>query len=67
MADEGLSLQESKRRLLHTFEHDYLTRVLTESHGNVTQAALRAKKERRELGKLLRKHGLNAKDFARAV
>jgi transcriptional regulator with GAF, ATPase, and Fis domain len=63
--DEGLSLKESKRRLIDAFERDYLARIITESHGNVTKAALSARKDRRELGKLLKKHGLNAKDFAR--
>ena len=67
LEDGELSLKESKRRLLCTFEREYLTRVLTDSRGNVTQAALRAKKDRRELGKLLRKYGINAKDFARGA
>jgi DNA-binding NtrC family response regulator len=64
-ADERLSLKESKRRLIHAFERDYLARLITESRGNVTKAALFAQKDRRELGKLLKKYGLNAKDFAR--
>jgi two-component system response regulator GlrR len=64
-ADERLSFKESKRRLVHAFERDYLARVIAESGGNVTKAALAARKDRRELGKLLKKHGLNAKDFAR--
>ena len=63
--DSGLSFKESKRRLVDAFEREYLARVISESRGNVTKAALVAQKERRELGKLLKKHGLNAKDFAR--
>ena len=50
---------------MDAFEREYLARVIAESNGNVTKAALAAQKERRELGKLLKKHGLNAKDFAR--
>ena len=60
-----LSFKESKRRFVEAFEREYLARVIAESNGNVTKAALAAQKERRELGKLLKKHGLNAKDFAR--
>ncbi len=60
-----LSFKESKRRFVDAFEREYLARVIAESKGNVTKAALAAQKERRELGKLLKKHGLNAKDFAR--
>ena len=62
---ERLSFKESKRRFVDAFEREYLARVIAESGGNVTKAALAAHKERRELGKLLKKHGLNAKDFAR--
>jgi DNA-binding NtrC family response regulator len=62
---ERLSFKESKRRFVDAFEREYLARVIAESGGNVTKAAQAARKERRELGKLLKKHGLNAKDFAR--
>jgi len=62
---ERLSFKESKRRFVDAFEREYLARVIAESGGNVTKAALAAHKERRELGKLLKKHGLKAKDFAR--
>jgi DNA-binding NtrC family response regulator len=63
---ERLSFKESKRRLVDAFEREYLARVITESRGNVTRAAMAAQKDRRELGKLLKKHGLNARDFSRA-
>ena len=62
--DGRLSLKESKRRLVDAFEREYLARLIIESGGNVTKAAMFAQKDRRELGKLLKKHGLNAKDFA---
>ena len=67
VSGERLSLKESKRRVVLAFERDYLARLIAESGGNVTKAALAARKDRRELGKLLKKHGLNAKDFARVV
>ena len=66
-SEERLSLRESKRRLVEAFEREYLARLMVEFGGNVTKAALVAKKERREFGKLLKKHGLSAKDFARVI
>jgi DNA-binding NtrC family response regulator len=60
-----LSFKEGKRRIVDAFEREYLARVIAESQGNITRAALVAQKERRELGKLLKKHGLKAKDFSR--
>lgn len=48
----------AKARVIDTFERAYLTRLMLETKGNVTQAARRASKERRALGKLLKKHGI---------
>ena len=62
--DLSLSLKESKRRVVNAFERHYLTGLMRQSQGNVTHAALTAQKERREFGKLLKKHGINPKDFA---
>ena len=45
------------------FEKDYLSILMSESQGNVTQAAKRAGKERRALGKLLKKHGIDKRDY----
>ena len=47
---------EAKAQAIERFEREYLTRLLEESGGNVSQAARRAAKERRALGKLLKKH-----------
>ena len=55
-----------KRLAIATFERDYLIRLLLESRGNVTRAARAAGKERRGLGKLLKKHQLDPKRFASA-
>jgi DNA-binding NtrC family response regulator len=60
------SYQVLKRELITTFEHDYLVDLMTEHGGNVTHAARTAGKDRRELGKLLRKHGLDARAFRSA-
>lgn len=66
-AQQGLSKRQSfratKREVIELFERNYLTRLMSEHLGNVTQAALEAGKERRELGKLLKKYGLDPKLF----
>jgi DNA-binding NtrC family response regulator len=46
------------------FERDFLVRLLTQYRGNVSHAAHAAGKERRELGKLLKKHQLDLKAFS---
>ena len=45
------------------FEKDYLTRLIAEQEGNISQAARIAGKDRSDLGKLLKKHSLDAKVF----
>jgi DNA-binding NtrC family response regulator len=57
------SFKAAKREALETFEKDYLTRLMSEHQGNVSRAARAAGKERRNLGKLLKKHRLNPKLF----
>jgi DNA-binding NtrC family response regulator len=59
----GESLRLLKRRMVETFEHAYLTNLMRECRGNVTQAARVAGKERRDLGKLLRKYRIEPKTF----
>ncbi|MGC1297545.1 MAG: sigma-54 dependent transcriptional regulator [Alloacidobacterium sp.] len=57
------SFQAAKRLAVDTFERNYLVWIMSEHHGNVSHAAQAAGKERRDLGKLLKKHGLGAKEF----
>ena len=45
--------------VLEQFEQHYLSQLMARTHGNVSQAARLAGKERRAFGKLLKKHGLN--------
>jgi DNA-binding NtrC family response regulator len=49
---------EARDDALLRFERTYLERLMAASGGNVTQAARVAGKERRALGKLLKKHGI---------
>jgi two-component system, NtrC family, response regulator GlrR len=47
-----------KAQLLRSFEQEYLVHLMRDVRGNVTKAARIAGKDRRDLGKLLKKHGL---------
>lgn len=53
------SFNEAKNHAIDHFEQRYLTWLISSSKGNVTQAADKAQKERRALGKLLKKHDIN--------
>ncbi len=53
-----------KKISVDAFERDYLTRLLGMHHGNITHAAHAAGKDRRELGRLLKKHHLDPRTFA---
>ena len=57
------SYKAQKRRILDAFERHYLTRLMAEHGGNVTHAAVTAGKERRDLGKLLKRHGIDPRQF----
>jgi DNA-binding NtrC family response regulator len=54
-----LQFNEAKNHAVDHFEQSYLTWLISISKGNVTQAADKAQKERRALGKLLKKHAIN--------
>ncbi|WP_084226785.1 sigma 54-interacting transcriptional regulator [Nitrosospira sp. NpAV] len=49
----------AKSMVLEQFERHYLGQLMERTHGNVSQAARLAGKERRAFGKLLKKHGIN--------
>ena len=53
------NFKDAKTEFVSRFEKEYLTRLLDETDGNVTEAAKRAGKERRSLGKLIKKHGID--------
>ena len=59
-AGENQSFRTMKSRVVRRFEHDFLETTLRAHHGNITQAARAAKKNRRAFWELLRKHGLLA-------
>ncbi|MGH8552044.1 MAG: sigma 54-interacting transcriptional regulator [Methylococcales bacterium] len=53
------SFSEAKNQAISRFERRYLTWVLSKAKGNVTVAAEIARKERRSIGKLLKKHTID--------
>ncbi len=57
------SFRLEKQRAVEAFERAYLTALMRAHRGNVSQAARVARKERRDLGRLLKKHGLEARRF----
>ena len=57
------SYGELKRRALEAFDRDYLRRLMRQFNGNITRAARAAGKDRRDLGRLLRKYDLDRTSF----
>ncbi len=55
-------LAEAKAQAIAAFERAYLQRLMDETKGNVTQAARIAAKERRALGKLLKKYAIPSRN-----
>lgn len=59
VVDLDQSFNNAKDCIVNEFEKFYLHKLMTSCQGNVTLAARQAGKERRALGKLLKKHGIN--------
>ena len=57
------SFQVAKSRVVDTFERDYIEQALLLHRGNVTHAALAAKKDRRAFFELIRKHRIEPERF----
>lgn len=54
----NMALGEAKEQVIKEFEKFYVAAILKESHGNITQAARKAGKERRAFGRLVKKYNL---------
>jgi DNA-binding NtrC family response regulator len=63
VSKETCSFKAMKQKMIKTFEQNYLNRLMREHQGNVSRAALAARKERRELGKLLKKYQIDPKVY----
>ena len=57
--DANAGYQAAKSRALQEFDRTYLTQLMRRAQGNVTKAAQLAGKERRSLGKLLKRHHIS--------
>ena len=57
------SFNEAKRAVVDSFEREYLRQLLRAHRGNVSRAAQSARKERRDFGRLLKKHQLDPRAF----
>jgi DNA-binding NtrC family response regulator len=64
VSDTDSSYKAQKRRIIDAFDRQYLLRIMTEHRGNVSRAARAAGKERRDLGRLLKRHGVDPRQFA---
>jgi DNA-binding NtrC family response regulator len=62
-AAHGRSFAIMKRAVIETFERDYLAGLMLKHRGNVSHAARAAGKDRRDLGKLLKKYQLQPSFF----
>lgn len=60
---DGMTYSAAKSLTLDQFDRQYLADLMEQAKGNVTHAARIAGKERRTLGKLLKKHGLSSRDM----
>ncbi|MDH5361345.1 MAG: sigma-54 dependent transcriptional regulator [Gammaproteobacteria bacterium] len=66
MTDINSTLAQAKKTLIDQFEYTYLQHLLRKTGGNVSKAALIAGKERRALGKLLKKHNIERSMYMRS-
>jgi DNA-binding NtrC family response regulator len=61
--EPSLGFSAAKTHAIHKFEHDYLIDLMQQAGGNISAAARLSGTERRQLGKLLLKHGIGTKQF----
>ena len=62
-AEQGLSYEEGKRRAVQDFQRRYIERALSESSGNVSQAARTCGLTRAALQRIMRSLGLDRSSF----
>lgn len=65
--DPTLTFREQKERAVELFEETYLNWLLQRSEGNISRAAREADMDRKYLHKLLRRYGIDAKQFTAAA
>jgi two-component system response regulator AtoC len=62
-APAGGTFKAEKAAVLARFEQDYLSRLLRDTGGHLTRAAEQAGMDRKNLWQLMKRHGLDARDF----
>jgi DNA-binding NtrC family response regulator len=60
---DRLSFRDAKRKAIDEFEKEYITGLLVFHKGNVTSAALDARKDRSDFSRLMRKFNLDRNSF----
>ena len=60
---EEQNYRAAKARTLEAFDRRFLARLMRDARGNISVAARLAGKERRELGRMLRKYEIHPSDF----
>jgi len=61
--DDQFGYHAARHHAIHMFERGYLLGLMERTQGNVTAAARLSGTERRQLGKLLKKHGIDTRRF----
>jgi DNA-binding NtrC family response regulator len=64
-SDSGLGFAAAKQHAIQVFERRYLIDLMQQANGNISHAAQMSGTERRQLGKLLKRHGID-REHARA-
>ena len=60
---DDVSFTVLKRRTIEAFERQYLTRLMEQCRGNVTHIARKPQRERRDVGKLLKKYQIHPRNY----
>lgn len=63
LSELALGFSAAKTHAIRKFEYDYLTQLMQQACGNISAAARLSGTERRQLGKLLLKHGIGTQQF----
>ncbi|MGY6214190.1 sigma-54 interaction domain-containing protein [Methylolobus aquaticus] len=58
-----LGFRRAKERVIEEFERSFVRWALSESRGNVSEAARRCDKERRTFGRLIKKYGIDRLEY----